>query len=359
MNTVNFLLASIVFAMTAAADDQPAERSMSTDVAEKADIEESTSGPQPRMARFFPKEYQPYGQGGRSEIVGQAFLIGENGERVPASRRAVFMNPITTYSFEWYTRSIMNGETLEPADKRADEYHWVVRSDSQGNFRIPNVPAGDYYIGCRVLPDEQFVHAEIKVGESETVDVILARDRGSDGAHYSAVIGARPSHAESHIENVDFGSPHSNAPSELAQWAQLVGVWDCTIPVLDGEGGRRFAKATWTWTYAIGGNAVADSYVGHNPKGSNFHGGALRVFNPSSGEWEVAWLDSGARPDDASTMFKAFLATYEDGTIVMRKTDGDSDWRTTFYNITEESYDWINEPSNQRMHCRCIARPER
>ncbi len=277
---------------------------------------------QPRRTSFILSEYEPYGEPGNGAIEGTAYLVMPNGSRRYCTNGLVFMNPVTTLSTEWYERNVIAREELEPIPPTG--YHWIAPSDGEGRFRFVDLPSGDYYLGCRVLPEEGFAHGRVTVGDGETASVALVRWVTENG----------------------FGSLDAQAPAETAQWGQLSGVWSCTIPSTDSEGVVSESKGTWTWEYILGGTAVRDVYVGLNPDGSaRFRGSAIRIFNPERSEWEVSWVDTG------SPGTKTYRATYSEDRIVMTKTEHDPDWRTVFYNITNTSFDWLNEPSGGRMRC--------
>lgn len=154
-------------------------------------------------------------------------------------------------------------------------------------------------------------------------------------------------------ENIEYayGKLSPTAPPETAQWGQLAGVWDCTLPITSDDGSVRMAKATWIWSYTIGGHGVKDEYQGHNPSGPNFHGSGIRIFDPEKNEWEVSWIDSGSKSGNQKNLTKTYRAIYDNEQIIMSQVDGNPDWRTIFYDIEKKRFEWRNEPSGQRMTC--------
>ncbi len=105
------------------------------------------------------------------------------------------------------------------------------------------------------------------------------------------------------------------------------------------------SRARWTWEYILGGVGVRDVYHGLDADGNpRFRGTAIRVYDPETEAWEIAW------GDDASRSIRRYSATYSDGRMVMRRED-DPEWRTVFHDITDTRFDWLNEPSGQRMRC--------
>ncbi len=85
------------------------------------------------------------------------------------------MNPVTTYSTEWYERNVIARIELEVSIVPTGDFHWITRSDERGHFRFDDLPAGEYYLGCRVLRDQGFAHGRVSVRDGETAHVILRR----------------------------------------------------------------------------------------------------------------------------------------------------------------------------------------
>ncbi len=142
-------------------------------------IEADRPQPQPRRAPFIPSEYEPYGQAGDGVIEGAAYLETPGGGRHPCALALVFMNPVTTFSTEWYVRNVLRREELEPVEApSALRFHWITRSDTLGRFRFVDLPRGDYYLGCRAIPTEGFAHGRATVRPGEVTYVNLTRQIG-------------------------------------------------------------------------------------------------------------------------------------------------------------------------------------
>jgi dipeptidyl aminopeptidase/acylaminoacyl peptidase len=277
---------------------------------------------QPRRTRFVASEFEPYGGPGDGVIEGRAFLIEPDGGRVFCQNETVFMNPVTSLSTEWYERNVIAREELEPIQPTG--YHRITRSDAEGRFRFMDVPPGSYYLGCRAVPEEGFAHGKVALGPGETVSTELVRWIGDTSAR---------------------GGPPTVAP-QVAHWGQLDGTWRCSVRTPDAEGDVRESRSVWTWEYVPGGVAVRDTYVGLDEEGRpRFTGGALRVFNAETSQWEISWVDS------ASPGIKTFTATSTPDRVVMARTEPDPEWKTVFYDITRTTFDWLTEPSGGRMRC--------
>ena len=139
--------------------------------------------PQPRKTRFILEEYEPFGELGIGAIEGQAFLWGGDGDLVYGAGKLIFMNPVTTYSTEWWERNVMCRVELEPTkDQRGRYYHWITIADGFGQFRFENLPAGEYYLGSRVIEGEQFAYARVTLAEGETAKILLTHGVASGRA---------------------------------------------------------------------------------------------------------------------------------------------------------------------------------
>jgi hypothetical protein len=156
-----------------------------------------------------------------------------------------------------------------------------------------------------------------------------------------------------------FGQLNPNAPPETAQWGQLAGAWDCTIPSTAADGTVREGKATWTWSYIIDGYAVQDIYVGHRTDGrADFYGTGVRTYHPELKKWEIMWT-ANTTPEGETSKMTLFEATYQNEQIVMKYVEGDPEWRVVFFDITDDSFEWMNEPSGQRMRCERVDGSQR
>jgi hypothetical protein len=94
----------------------------------------------------FPQaEYAKLPTSGTGIVSGRAFLK-RGGDILTAAGERVILNPVTSYSNQWYTLSYIGLNQLEPPDPRINKYLRAVTADAQGKFIFRNVPPGDYYI---------------------------------------------------------------------------------------------------------------------------------------------------------------------------------------------------------------------
>lgn len=142
-----------------------------------------------------------------------------------------------------------------------------------------------------------------------------------------------------------FGQLNPNAPPETAQFAFLVGAWDCTIRTMNPDG-RTFRESTATWTgyFILDGWAIQDDWVAQLANGTEFHGTNIRSFNPRTGTWDNRWLPSG------SLQWTYFEAEQMGDTMVMtggEGRDGRGEYvdRNTFHEIGQDAWKWRKDRS--------------
>ncbi len=103
-----------------------------------------------RQARFDPNEYKKFDKPGNSVLSGRIWLdLGPNVRVVP-ERCKVILQPITSYTVEWYEREVKKGAKLGPMDPRALAYRKTAFSDEKGRFVFKNLAPGRYYVVTRV-----------------------------------------------------------------------------------------------------------------------------------------------------------------------------------------------------------------
>jgi len=128
----------------------------------------------PRM-EFPIDEYRSLPSAGTGTISGRV-SCGEKGKHY-----RMYLNPITSYSEEWYQTSFIEGNKLSPANQRLFEYLRFSTSTKKGVFNFYGVPPGEFYL--TVLCDGKSVEKTILVGLVESknnsttfLDFILSSD---------------------------------------------------------------------------------------------------------------------------------------------------------------------------------------
>ena len=98
----------------------------------------------------------------------------------------------------------------------------------------------------------------------------------------------------------DYGTPHPNAPKELAQFDFLIGDYTITpYKWVDGEWltSAEVPPARWNGRFILGGMAIEDEWYdidpGLNPEVGR--GVNVRMWDAEDGEWDMMWVHSRSR----------------------------------------------------------------
>jgi hypothetical protein len=136
-----------------------------------------------RQAQFVESEYAPYAGEGTARICGVAYIKTQRGEFKYGAGNETYLNPVTSYSTEWYTESVIGGRSLTKANPKVLAYNRATRADSDGRFCFKNIPSGDYYLTCPVVwvygansaTMGGMAYAQVTVKDGETVNAVLTR----------------------------------------------------------------------------------------------------------------------------------------------------------------------------------------
>jgi uncharacterized protein YodC (DUF2158 family) len=105
--------------------------------------------PAPRTATFQESEYQPYAGTGEASVSGQVSMKAGGGQVTSGGGcKEVLLEPVTSYSTEWFEREIVKHEALGTPDPRALSFRRTAQTDATGSFRFEKLPAGSYYVAC-------------------------------------------------------------------------------------------------------------------------------------------------------------------------------------------------------------------
>jgi hypothetical protein len=102
-----------------------------------------------RMERIdFPvDEYKSIRKVGRSTVTGRVFLENSyTSDKVMGQKVKLYLNPVTSYSQQWYQESYLGGYKMSKSDPRLFNYLKFTMSNSDGKFNFFGVPSGQYYL---------------------------------------------------------------------------------------------------------------------------------------------------------------------------------------------------------------------
>ena len=95
----------------------------------------------------FPvEEYRKLSTIGKGTIKGKIYLKDMYGEPIVGAGTRLYLNPVTSYSQQWYQESYLGGAKMEKADSRLFNYLRFTAADNEGNFAFYGVPSGSYYL---------------------------------------------------------------------------------------------------------------------------------------------------------------------------------------------------------------------
>ncbi|WP_428309263.1 hypothetical protein [Hydrocarboniphaga sp.] len=144
--------------------------------------------PAPLKRIAFPEaEYLALPRIGTGVISGQGFLRTRGGDVKTAAGSDVLLNPVTSYSLQWYEDAYQRNVLLEAYDPRLEPYLRKTIADADGRFTFDGVPAGEYFVVTRIIWEAPnaytsglaqqggFVAKRVAVHDDQRVEVIVTR----------------------------------------------------------------------------------------------------------------------------------------------------------------------------------------
>lgn len=146
-----------------------------------------TKMPAVERIEFPIEEYSALPASGTGVVEGQAFLKTRGGDVKTAAGSVVLLNPVTSYSNQWYEINYILQKPLTEADPRLQKYETTKTADAEGRFKFTNVPPGEYYVVSKVTWEAPtgyqgametqggIVAKRITVKNSETTEIVVTR----------------------------------------------------------------------------------------------------------------------------------------------------------------------------------------
>ncbi len=118
----------------------------------------------------FPvEEYRHLRKKGRSTVSGKVYLINRlAGEEIKRANIKLWLNPVTSYSNQWYNEVYLGGNRLTKADKRLYNYLKFTYSLADGTFNFFGVPTGEYYLTATIK-------CSVECGYRENKSILLVK----------------------------------------------------------------------------------------------------------------------------------------------------------------------------------------
>ena len=131
----------------------------------------------------FPvSEYKKLPTEGSSKVKGQVFMKTRGGDVKVGAGNEVMLNPVTSYSLQWYNASYKQGKPISQKDPRYDKYIFSTIADAQGNFEFTGIPGGEYFLVGSVTWEAPtlgwqggYIAKRIKISDGKVYRIILTR----------------------------------------------------------------------------------------------------------------------------------------------------------------------------------------
>lgn len=138
-----------------------------------------------------------------------------------------------------------------------------------------------------------------------------------------------------------FGQVNPKAPKQTADFAHMIGLSECVSVNRNPDGTwQDTVKMEWKFKYILNGMGVQDETWKEN----RLYAGSIRQYNADSSQWYVSYYATGF----VSNILPSWHGNSQEGKIMLIKKqkspnglDGYS--RLTFYNISNDSFQWIGE----------------
>jgi hypothetical protein len=163
---------------------------LNTEGQESATVDVSDLNTTVQSAQVVPRipfpvaEYSRLPRTGTAPVKGSIYVIDAMGQKIYGKQTRLYLNPVTSYSRQWYRESYLGGKKMAKADPRLFNYLKFTTSDKTGHFAFYGVPAGDYYVIGVVrcgqecgydTPQNIRVAKEVHVADGATVEVELSK----------------------------------------------------------------------------------------------------------------------------------------------------------------------------------------
>ena len=111
---------------------------------------------------FPSSEYNRLARTGKGTIKGTIYVKDAYDKRILGANTRLYLNPITSYSEQWYQESYLGGYKMQNADPRLFNYLKFTASDNNGKFAFYGVPSGSYYLIGTVKCGEECGYDRVK-----------------------------------------------------------------------------------------------------------------------------------------------------------------------------------------------------
>ena len=135
---------------------------------------------------FDTAEYKFVKFNGEASIKGKILIPQRAGAEKPCSGCVITLNPATSYSEEFYIKTVKNGIPIDEADIRVLKYIRKTTTDDSGKFVFNNIARGKYYLYSPIIYEihnpkggykktNAYVYKTIYVRPKQRLDVVLKK----------------------------------------------------------------------------------------------------------------------------------------------------------------------------------------
>jgi hypothetical protein len=143
------------------------------------------------------------------------------------------------------------------------------------------------------------------------------------------------------LEKLAATGPAPGLEEKLMLYGRLVGSWDVVSRYLRDDGSWKEFEGEWHFAWVLGGRGVQDIlYAKGSP--SERRGTTLRCYDEKEDVWHVAWM----QPAADEYFFLSGRAEGDRIVQVGKSPKSNELERWTFSEITDESFHWLGEISD-------------
>jgi len=99
-----------------------------------------------KRMEFPVSEYYALPLKGRGTINGKIYIKDGYGRQVVGANTRLYLNPVTSYSTQWYEEGYLGGHKMEKADIRLYNHLPFTTANASGEFAFYGVANGSYYL---------------------------------------------------------------------------------------------------------------------------------------------------------------------------------------------------------------------
>ncbi|REJ76044.1 MAG: hypothetical protein DWQ47_10495 [Acidobacteria bacterium] len=210
-----------------------------------------------------------------------------------------------------------------------DQKLWLEASfdDSDGGYSYML----GYPLGYKIVA-AYYENAEDK---SRALEEILAI---TDPQSFLAKSGYSPK-ISSLEKELRFGKPAKDAPPEIQDYKELIGISDCkSVSRSANTDWGEPVDMVWTFRYELGGTAVRDE----TKRADGFRAGSIRQYNADDKSWYVHYYSKNGQPSTLPS-WKGGREGNKIELLTEQKAPNGTDgyYRIRFYDISETGFKWL------------------